>query len=70
QTELPVGTDYAFCLDGGPPRPDPRSHFQPRGIHGPSRIFDHSNFKWDDARWQAPPLPSAVVYERGLRGPR
>ncbi|HVA48189.1 MAG TPA: malto-oligosyltrehalose trehalohydrolase [Pirellulales bacterium] len=63
QAELPVGTDYAFCLDGGPPRPDPRSHSQPRGIHGPSRIIDQSSFKWDDARWQSPPLPSAVVYE-------
>ena len=31
------GTDYAFSLDRGPPRPDPRSPYQPQGVHGPSR---------------------------------
>jgi maltooligosyltrehalose trehalohydrolase len=61
--EVPAGTDYAFCLDGGPPLPDPRSPYQPQGIHGPSRWIDHEAFAWDDRRWQAPPLPSAVVYE-------
>ena len=35
------GVDYAFALDGGPPLPDPRSPWQPSGIHGPSRILDH-----------------------------
>ena len=29
------GTDYQFSLDGGPARPDPRSPFQPDGVHGP-----------------------------------
>jgi maltooligosyltrehalose trehalohydrolase len=42
------GTDYAFSLDGGPPRPDPRSAFQPHGIHGPSQVVDHSAFRWSD----------------------
>ena len=32
------GTDYAFALDGGEPLPDPRSAWQPRGVHGPSRV--------------------------------
>ncbi|WP_157635590.1 malto-oligosyltrehalose trehalohydrolase [Nostocoides japonicum] len=32
--------DYAFVLDGtGPPLPDPRSAYQPEGVHGPSRWF-------------------------------
>ncbi|MDQ1704251.1 MAG: maltooligosyltrehalose trehalohydrolase, partial [Frankiaceae bacterium] len=31
------GTDYAFHVDGGPARPDPRSLWQPHGVHGPSR---------------------------------
>ena len=61
--ELQVGADYTFCLDGGEPRPDPRSHYQPQGIYGPSRIIDHASFNWDDAGWQAPPLPAAVIYE-------
>ncbi len=33
------GTDYAYSLDGGPARPDPRSRSQPRGVHGPSRVW-------------------------------
>jgi len=41
------GTDYAFSLDGGPPRPDPRSACQPRGVHGPSRVVDHAAFDWN-----------------------
>ena len=58
-----AGTDYAFVLDGGPPLPDPRSAWQPHGIHGPSRVVDHSAFSWTDGGWQAPPLSSAVIYE-------
>lgn len=61
--ELPFNADYAFCLDGGPPRPDPRAQYQPRGLSGPSQRIDHSGFQWDDSRWQAPPLPAAVIYE-------
>lgn len=61
--DVPPGADYAFCLDGGPPRPDPRSPFQPQGLHGPSRAVDHAAFSWNDHRWQARPLHSAIVYE-------
>ena len=39
------GTDYAFSLDGGPPRPDPRSASQPDGVHGPSRVVDHDGLR-------------------------
>ncbi|HVX11121.1 MAG TPA: malto-oligosyltrehalose trehalohydrolase [Pirellulales bacterium] len=63
QVDVSPGTDYAFSLDGGPPRPDPRSPYQPSGLHGSSQSIDHSTFEWDDRGWQAPPLPSAVVYE-------
>jgi maltooligosyltrehalose trehalohydrolase len=57
------GADYAFVVDGGPPLPDPRSHSQPTGVHGPSRIVDHDAFPWSDAGWQAGPLAAAVIYE-------
>src|SRR6202035_3187454 len=50
-------------LDGGPPRPDPRSAFQPGGIHGPSRVVDHSAFAWRDSGWRGVPLPGSVLYE-------
>ncbi len=58
-----AGTDYAFVLDGGEPLPDPRSPWQPYGIHGPCRLVDHTAFPWRDASWRAGPLASAVIYE-------
>lgn len=43
--------DYAFRLDGGDPRPDPRSAWQPYGVHGPSRTFDPASHEWRDTGW-------------------
>jgi maltooligosyltrehalose trehalohydrolase len=57
------GTDYAFSLDGGPGRPDPRSAFQPRGIDRPSRVVDHAAFTWGDPDWRGMPLAGSVLYE-------
>lgn len=57
------GTDYSFVLDGGDPVPDPRSPWQPRGVHRASRVVDHAAFRWTDAGWRPRPLSSAVVYE-------
>jgi maltooligosyltrehalose trehalohydrolase len=61
--EAGPGTEYFFQLDGAEPIPDPRSASQPKGIHGPSQVVDHTRFRWTDDRWQAPPLSSAIVYE-------
>ncbi len=58
-----AGADYAFVIDDGDPVPDPRSASQPAGIHGPSRVVDHSLFPWTDTNWQARPLSSAIIYE-------
>ncbi|MDQ3951536.1 MAG: malto-oligosyltrehalose trehalohydrolase [Actinomycetota bacterium] len=57
------GTDYGFSLDGGDPLPDPRSPWQPNGVHGLSRVVDHSAYEWGDAGWRGRPLASALVYE-------
>jgi maltooligosyltrehalose trehalohydrolase len=57
------GVDYAIVLDDGQPLPDPRSAWQPYGVHGPSRIVDHRTFPWRDGQWNPPPLSSAVIYE-------
>src|SRR5437868_203859 len=57
------GTDYAFVLDRGQPRPDPRSLWQPHGVHGRSRRLDHSEFAWTDQNWRGVPLPGSVLYE-------
>jgi maltooligosyltrehalose trehalohydrolase len=64
--ELPLdgaGIDYMFVIDRGGPLPDPRSPWQPNGIHGPSRTVDHAAFRWTDQHWQAPALSSAIFYE-------
>jgi maltooligosyltrehalose trehalohydrolase len=55
--------DYAIILDGGDPLPDPRSNWQPHGVHGPSRAVDHSQFRWTDERWRPGPLSSSITYE-------
>jgi maltooligosyltrehalose trehalohydrolase len=55
--------DYALVLDGGEPLPDPRSPWQPQGIHAASRMVDHQAFSWTDQRWQAGPLSAAIIYE-------
>ena len=60
---LAPGTDYWFSIDGDEPLPSPRARWQPKGVHGPSRIVDPAAFEWLDAGWQAAPLAAAVVYE-------
>jgi maltooligosyltrehalose trehalohydrolase len=58
------GTDYGYLLDDDlKSYPDPRSQWQPNGVHGLSRLYDHAAFEWSDAGYQAPPLASAIVYE-------
>ncbi len=60
---LEDGTDYAFALDGAEPLPDPRSPWQPEGVHGRSRWVDHERSDWSDAGWSSPDLASGVIYE-------
>ncbi|WP_433295271.1 malto-oligosyltrehalose trehalohydrolase [Actinoplanes sp. CA-030573] len=58
------GTDYAYVLPDAPsPLPDPRSPWQPEGVHGPSRVYDHSAFEWTDQAWTGRQLPGSVLYE-------
>jgi maltooligosyltrehalose trehalohydrolase len=58
------GTDYAYLLaDHDDPLPDPRSAWQPEGVHGPSRVYDHAAFGWTDGAWTGRQLPGAVLYE-------
>ncbi|HEU5416935.1 MAG TPA: malto-oligosyltrehalose trehalohydrolase [Streptosporangiaceae bacterium] len=57
------GQDYSFCLNGGDPLPDPRSPWQPAGVHGPSRRYDHGAFRWSDAGWRGVPVAGSVLYE-------
>ena len=58
------GTDYGFLVDDDEKAyPDPRSALQPSGVHGLSRVYDHTRFAWSDGKFQAPPLTSGIVYE-------
>ncbi len=62
--EAVAGSDYAFLLDSDTTAyPDPRSAWQPHGVHGASRIVDQSAFCWTDQAWQTPPLETAILYE-------
>jgi maltooligosyltrehalose trehalohydrolase len=61
---LQPGTGYAFLLDDDDtPLPDPRSRWQPDGVHGPSRVYDHAAYGWTDQAWTGRALPGAVIYE-------
>ncbi|WP_214408413.1 malto-oligosyltrehalose trehalohydrolase [Sphaerisporangium fuscum] len=57
------GTDYAFSVDGGEAFPDPRTRRQPYGIFGPSRVYEHDRFAWNDQAWRGRDLPGSVIYE-------
>ncbi len=53
------GDLYMFRLkydDGAlsKPLPDYNTRYQPEDVHGPSMIYDHSTFKWDDHHWKTP----------------
>ena len=60
----PTARATAFSLDGGPPRADPRSPWQPDGVHGSSAVVDHDAFRMDRRRTgRPPPLATLVIYE-------
>jgi len=54
---------YRYVVDGDYVLPDPVSRSQPKGVHGPSRIVDHSRFRWSDEQWTGIPLGEYVIYE-------
>ncbi|MBN1837934.1 MAG: malto-oligosyltrehalose trehalohydrolase, partial [Spirochaetales bacterium] len=60
---LPAGARYQFFLDGETLRPDPASHFQPEGVHGPSEVVDHDAFVWKEDGWPGLPTEEMVLYE-------
>jgi maltooligosyltrehalose trehalohydrolase len=62
--EAGPGTDYCYLIDGDETcSPDPRSQWQPHGVHGMSRVYDQNSFSWSDSKFRAIPLASAVIYE-------
>jgi maltooligosyltrehalose trehalohydrolase len=59
--DSPAGTDYAFVIEGKA-YPDPRSLWQPNGVHEASRVYTHE-FEWTDGGWTGRALPGGVIYE-------
>src|SRR5436305_3549673 len=51
----PYNSDQAY--------PDPASHFQPEGPHGPSEVVDPRVFRWTDAEWCGCRRDELVIYE-------
>ena len=60
---LDHGTRYGFRLDGGEPLPDPRSRWQPDGVHGLSAVDDPTLHEWGDDPWDGLELLGGVIYE-------
>ncbi|HPQ80367.1 MAG TPA: malto-oligosyltrehalose trehalohydrolase [bacterium] len=58
-----AGSLYLYRLDGGNERPDPASHLQPEGVHGPSEVVDHSVFRWTDGSFTPPAFGDMILYE-------
>ena len=58
------GMDYGFLINDNPHvYPDPRSKWQPNGVHALSRIYDPSSYRWQHADFIPQPFSSAVLYE-------
>jgi maltooligosyltrehalose trehalohydrolase len=63
RTHAAPGTDYFYVLDGARALPDPVSRWQPKGVHGPSRVYDPDAFPWSDGAWRGMPLMDLVTAE-------
>ena len=61
--DVAPGARYTYRLDGETSRPDPASHAQPDGVHGPSAVVRHDQYPWGDTDWQSYALPEMVFYE-------
>jgi maltooligosyltrehalose trehalohydrolase len=56
-------SEYMFELNGRTLLPDPASHFQPKGVFGPSKLINHGSFKWTDNDWHGLSLKDMIFYE-------
>jgi maltooligosyltrehalose trehalohydrolase len=68
QADVPAqaGQDYKYSLDGADGLPDPRSRWQPTGVHGASRVLGPLVAEAPAAvrgGFRAVPLGEAIIYE-------
>lgn len=58
-----AGARYRFRVDGDDAFPDPRSRFQPDGVHGASEAIDPRSFQWTDDDWPGISIDRLIAYE-------
>ncbi|HTC38073.1 MAG TPA: malto-oligosyltrehalose trehalohydrolase [Steroidobacteraceae bacterium] len=68
QADVPAhaGQNYKYSLDGAAGLPDPRSRWQPQGVHGASQVLGSliSETQMPDRSiFRAAPLSEAIIYE-------
>src|ERR1700752_4674495 len=62
-----VGPGARYCyLVAGQALPDPASRRQPKGVHGPSEVFDPTAYDWNDVEWRGRAWEEIVLYELHL----
>ena len=61
--DIEPGTLYFYKLGGESDKPDPASHSQPKDVHGPSEVIDHTKMNWTDRGWSGVPLEEMIIYE-------
>ncbi len=57
------GQTYSYKLDDHLVRPDPRSRFQPNGVHRESQVIHEAAFPWTDDDWQGVTKRDLLIYE-------
>lgn len=62
-TGVGPGTRYYYVPEGENEYPDPASHHQPEGVHGPSEVVDHESHTWQDKEWRGLPFKDLILYE-------
>ncbi len=64
EADTPAGTRYFYIPDDAEKGyPDPASHYQPEGVHGPSEVVDHTYHQWKDTTWKPPQFNDLILYE-------
>ncbi len=64
--EADIDAGYRYSIDGSAPLPDPRSQWQPAGVHGASFLakgIDRGQVAHGGAQFRAKPLEQAIIYE-------
>ncbi|KJR42026.1 malto-oligosyltrehalose trehalohydrolase [Candidatus Magnetoovum chiemensis] len=56
-------TQYMYLIADEKIRPDMASYFQPEGVHKPSSVVNHNEFKWQDNCFKPIDIKEMIIYE-------